>query len=181
MFVRTRVAPESLAPAVREAVAGVDPRLVAGRVEPMERIVGESVAGIRFQASLLAGFAALALVLAVIGVYGVIAYTTALRTAGDRHPRRARRQPRPDRGARRRRRDSPRRPGRSLAGAAGALATSRLLAGLLFGVGPADPLTYAAVAVLMAAVGALAAAGPARRAARVDPVAALRARVAARW
>ena len=121
----------------------------------------------------LATFAAIAVVLAAIGLYGVIAYTVAQRTReiGIRTALGAR----PREVARLVLGQSMRTVALGLVvGVGGALAVSRLLSTLLYGVGATDPLTFVGVTLLLAAVAALASYVPARRAARVDPMVALR-------
>jgi putative ABC transport system permease protein len=160
--------------AVAAAFETVDPRLTQPRLRPLDELVGASVASQRFNAALVAAFAALALLLTAVGVYGVLAYSVrqqtrevAIRMALGARSRLVVR--------------SIVRQGIALVvlgllvGLAGALFLTRLIAGLLYGVEPADPLTLGAVALLLLAIGALAAYLPARRAARVDPMTALRA------
>jgi ABC-type antimicrobial peptide transport system permease subunit len=140
----------------------------------MDRMVGYSTARQRFYAVLLGVFAAVAGLLAAIGIYGVLAYSVVQRTQeiGIRMALGARP------GAVRL---AVIRSGMSLAlfgllgGVASALALSRLLGGLTYGIGPADPLTLAAVTLLFGGVALLACWLPARRASKLDPLEALRA------
>ncbi|HKQ62959.1 MAG TPA: FtsX-like permease family protein, partial [Candidatus Polarisedimenticolaceae bacterium] len=164
----------ALGPAVRAALKGVDPTQPLTTVATMDQVIGESLAGRRFVLRLLGAFAAIALVLAATGVYAVMAFRVSRRTAeiGVRRALGAQtgevlrlvlRQ-----GL-----------GLGLAGIAlglaGAFAAARWLASWLYGVGAADPLTFGGVALGLALVVALASALPALRAARVDPLIALRA------
>jgi len=139
----------------------------------MDAIVAESLAGRTFSMVLLATFAAIALLLAVIGIYGVIAYSVTQRTheIGIRMALGAQR------------RDILRiilGQGGAMAlagvgaGLAASLALTRLMSTMLFGVRPSDPLTFAAVVALLLAVAFVACWIPARRAMRVDPMVALR-------
>ena len=173
VMLRTSVPPAALAGTIREAVRSVDPGLVAARLRSMDAIVSKSVATPRFQALLLAGFGALALVLAAIGIYGVISYGVGQRR-GEIGVRIAL-------GAESR--DVVRLiAGQGMrlvilgvgAGLLGALAGARLLRGLLYEIGTADPVTFGAIAAVLAAVGILASGIPALRASRVDPMTALR-------
>jgi putative ABC transport system permease protein len=172
--VGTAGAPASLAAGARSALSALDPSLPMSALQTMEQVRAASVARPRFLAALLAVFAAVALVLAAVGVYGVMAYAVSRRTqeVGIRVALGAR-------------------PadvlrlvvaqGMVLAlagiaiGLAGALALSRVLASLLFRTAPTDPLTLAAVSVGLAAVALMACWIPARRATTVDPLVALRA------
>jgi putative ABC transport system permease protein len=159
---------------VRQVLRALDPAVPLERARPMAEVVGASVAQRRFTMQLLGALAALALVLAVVGVYGVMSYAVSLRTRefGIRIAVGARA---PDvlrmvlgEGARI--------AGAGLAlGAAVALGATRLMRGVLYGVAPTDPPTFAGVAILLAAVSLLAALLPARQATRVDPLVALRA------
>jgi putative ABC transport system permease protein len=170
---RTRVPPMSLTEAVRQAIWSVDKDQPILKVITMDEAAAESITLRRISMILLAGFAALAVLLAVIGLYGVMAYLVAQRTheIGVRMALGARPQ------------DISRLvvgQGTQLTalgiflGVAAALGLTRLLSSLLFDVRPQDPLTFAAVAVLLAGVAMLATYLPARRAARVDPMEALR-------
>jgi len=173
VMVRSCTPAASLAPLLREAVRGVNPTLAAARIRPVERLVDESVAAPRFHASLLSGFAALALGLAALGLFGLLSYTAATR--------------RREIGIRIALGASPRDVFARIAGGglrlvaiglalgvAASLAAGRAVAGLLFEVRPTDLATYAGIAAVMLATGLAAGAIPARRASRVDPATALR-------
>jgi putative ABC transport system permease protein len=173
LVVRTDGDPASLAPAVRGAIAGVDKDLPVFRVMTVERVVSDSLAQRRFSMTLFGIFAGLALLLAVVGLYGVMSYTVAQRTheIGIRVALGAQG------------RDVLRMVvgqgmllvgGGVLLGLGGALALTRVMSSLLYGVSATDPLTYAGIALLLAAVALLASYVPARRAMKVDPMVALR-------
>jgi len=162
------------APLVRGVVRDVDPQLALFGVEPLEDTIRGTMAQRRFTMLVLAVFALTALALAVVGVHGVLSYTVAQRTReiGIRVALGA---------------DLARVRSLILAdgarltmigvgiGLVGAMAVARVMRTLLFGVGTYDPLTFAGVAGVLAAVALVAAWLPARRAARVDPIVALRA------
>jgi putative ABC transport system permease protein len=174
LAVRTRGDPAAVVPQLRRALAEVHPELMLAGGGPLRELLAEPLARPRFTTLLLGAFAAVTLLLAAVGIYGVIAATVRQRTRemGIRIALGARA-------------DEVRalvlRQGMRLAvlgcvlGTVGALAGARALRGLLFGVRPTDPLTFAAVAALILATAALACWLPARRASRVDPVDALRA------
>ncbi|HEX8685508.1 MAG TPA: FtsX-like permease family protein, partial [Pyrinomonadaceae bacterium] len=173
LVARTDGDPASLAPSVRGAVAQVDRDLPVYRVTTMEKLVSESLAQRRFSMFLFGVFAALALALAVVGLYGVMSYAVAQRTheIGLRMALGAQA------------RDVLRMvvgqgmwlvaAGLGL-GLLGAFALTRLMSSLLFEVSASDPLTYAGIALLLGAVALLASYLPARRATKVDPMEALR-------
>jgi ABC-type antimicrobial peptide transport system permease subunit len=172
--VRTAGEPLALAPSVKREIAAVDSTLAPWRVSSMEEVAARSIASQRFNMLLLGLFAALGLALAAAGIYGVTAYTVAQRTheIGIRMALGARR------------RDVLRlvlgHGSRLLLlgvgiGLAATLAVTRVLAGMLYGVTPTDPKTFALVTLALAAVALLACYIPARRATKVDPTIALRA------
>ena len=174
MVVRTQSAdPASVAGAVQRQIRTADPEQPIGDVLPMKQLVSNSVSQPRFYTILLSAFAAIALLLAASGLYGVVSYSVSRRVPeiGIRVALGA------SRGSILR--DVT---GRAMilvgvgvaVGLAGAFALTRLLESQLFEVETADPATYAAVSLLLLGVGALAAYLPARRAARVDPNVALR-------
>jgi predicted permease len=176
MYLAIRTAtgdPAGLAGAVRREVWALDPNQPVDDVETMSARVNASLSGDRFNLLLLGGFAALALLMAAVGIYGVISYTVTQRShefgirmalGADRSRvlslvlKQGLRQAIVG----------------VLLGAAAALALTRLMANLLFEVRPADPLTYIAVAALLVAVAVLACGIPALRAARYQPVEVLR-------
>ena len=173
LVLRTAGDPLSLATAVRAAVREVDPALPVYQVMTMTERLSNSVAARRFNLMLLGAFAGLALLLAGVGVYGVISYVVTGRTheIGIRMALGAQSA------------DVLRlfiKQGMTLVtlgvglGLFGAFALTRVMSSLLFAVGPKDPLTFAAVAVLLSLIALLACWIPARRAARVDPLIALR-------
>ena len=173
LVVRSRRDPMALVPALRSAVRSIDPDIPLESVMSMEARLSASVAQPRFYAVLLGGFAALALALAVVGVYGVLSYSVRQR----RREIGVRMAVGADAG------DVLRlvmRQGAAMIavglalGLGAALLASRVLTTLLFGVTARDPVVFAAVAVLLGAVGLLACYLPARGASRIDPLDALR-------
>jgi len=174
VMVRTQGPPMALAGAIRQAVSGVDPTLEAAALKPMTDVMAETVSQPRFNVVLLSAFAGLALLLAAVGIYGVISYSVVQRTKeiGIRMALGA------DRG------DVVRLvTGEGLrlgamgvvAGLLGAAASARVLASLLFEVRPTDAMTYASAAAFLIVVALAASAVPAWRATLVAPVSALRA------
>jgi ABC-type antimicrobial peptide transport system permease subunit len=173
LVVRSDAGVEAVARSIRAAVATVDASVPVKSVRPVDDLIDTSAARARFTMLLLATFAAVALILGAVGVYGVVAYAVTRRTReiGVRMALGARAS------------DvlgMVLREGSLVAGIgvalgiAGALAASRLLAGFLFGVTPNDPGVFIAVPAVLGLVALGACALPARRAARVDPVTALR-------
>ena len=172
-LLRTRAAAAVSLPEIRSALHDVDPGEPLTHVESMEQVVSGSLNDWRFHAILLGIFGALAVVIAAVGVYGVISYSVAQRTheIGVRMALGAQR------------RDVLRlvlSQGASLAlagivvGVLAAIGLTRLMASLLYGVAPTDPATFIAVAILLLIVALIACYIPARRATRVDPMVALR-------
>jgi ABC-type antimicrobial peptide transport system permease subunit len=173
IVLRTDLPPATLALTLEQAVRAVNPSVPIVGLREMDAVFDESIGRPRLLAQLLGAFAGLALLLAVLGTYGVLAFMVAerQREIGIRVAIGATR-------------------GSIVAlvtrqglvivaiglavGLAGALGLSRLLASLLFGVGPADPGTVAAVTLTIAIVAALASGLPAWRAARLDPNVVLR-------
>jgi ABC-type antimicrobial peptide transport system permease subunit len=174
LVVRSTLRPDALIPLIRAEVAALDRALPMYEVRTMREAVSTSLGLRRLMNGLLAGFSAVALVLASIGIYGVISVGVNARERefGIRMALGAR--------ARNVRLDVMRRglwlaaSGVSL-GIGGAIYLTRFLQRLLFGVAPIDWLTFSVVALVLTATGALAAYFPARRATRADPVLALRA------
>jgi len=172
--VRSTRDPASLAPDIRAAIARLDPRLPIYDVRPLESYVASARASRRFTMLLATAFAGVALLLAAVGVYGVLSFAVTRR----RH----------EFGVRLALGASPARVVRDvmgeglrlavagcIAGIAIALATSRLLATELYGVEPHDPATFAACAAVLAAAALVACWIPARRSTAVSPMEALRA------
>ncbi|HXP61060.1 MAG TPA: ABC transporter permease [Dongiaceae bacterium] len=173
LLIRTTTEPTMLAQAVRRETKGVIPNLPPPVVRTMDDLLSETVAEPRLQTGLVSVFAGLALLLAAVGLYGVLAYTVTQRTheIGVRLALGAQKRNLLSlvigHGMR-----------LALAGLAvgllSALALTRALRSLLYGVKPADPLTFAAVSLLLLAIALIACWLPARRAAKLDPLAALR-------
>src|SRR3712207_5266787 len=158
---------------LREVLRGLDPAQPITKIETLEQQLSGLIAQRRFNMTLVAAFAVLALVLAIIGAYGVTSYLVSQRTKelGVRLALGAE----PSRVARLVVADGMRVAGAGvIVGVAVALYATRLASSLLYGVSPRDPLTIGAVAALLLCVAALANYFPARRAARVDPLVALR-------
>jgi putative ABC transport system permease protein len=173
LIVRTSAEPAAIIPSLRRRVLSEDKFTAVTRVRTLDELVSDSVAQPRFYTALLAIFAALALALAAVGVYGLMAYSVSRRTheIGVRMALGAE-------------------AGRILrlvigqgltlilagvaVGLAGAFALTRLMSGLLFRVSATDPAVFAAVSLTLIAVALSACISPARRATRIDPVVALR-------
>jgi putative ABC transport system permease protein len=173
LVLRTASEPSSLIPRVKEEIWRVDPDQPVADIKTMDQLVSTEAAGRRFVLQLIGAFASIALVLAAVGIYGVVSYGTRQRTReiGIRMALGAR--------------------GQQIlwlvagqnakwlligitTGVASALALTRLLAAYLYAVRPNDPLTFVAVSLLLLAVALLAVYIPARRATKVDPMEALR-------
>lgn len=173
LVLRSNAPVSRIAPALRAAVLSVDRDQPLERIATMDVLLDEDLATPRFHMVLIGAFAALALMLAGVGIYGVTAYSVAQRTReiGIRMALGA--------------------SGSNVLGSVmwqaglqalagvvvgivGALGATRVLAGFLFGVKPVDPLTFGFVAVLLVIVSLVAAAVPARRAIQVDPMVVLR-------
>jgi putative ABC transport system permease protein len=173
VYIRTNARPESLEEPIRREVQSVDPNLPVFGVRTLDSVVSESLASRRFAMRLIVFFAATALLLAGVGIYGVMAYFVSQRTreigirvalgAAPRHISRLIL-------------------GRGMAltatgialGIIGAAAFTRFLSTLIFGVAPMDPLTFVMGAAVLGGVALAACYIPARRAMRVDPMVALR-------
>jgi putative ABC transport system permease protein len=162
-----------MAPQIRTAIRGADRNAPISAVQTMRALVSDAAAGSRFYLVLLVAFAATAVTLAAVGIYGVMSYSVSRRTheIGIRIALGA----------------DPRsivgivlRQGLSLvaigasAGLVVAFVLTRLMRGILYGVAPTDALTFGAVTALLVAVAVVASLVPARRATRVDPLEALR-------
>jgi predicted permease len=173
VVLRTDAAHPATVEAIRNAIGGMNQGQFIYDVRPLDEVISKSLAAQRFSMILLGAFAALALLLATVGIYGVISYLVGQRTheIGIRMAMGAQRwhilRLVLERGAR-------------LAavgvglGLAAALGITRLMASLLYGVGATDPLTFAGVTILLVLVALAACYIPARRATKVDPLVALR-------
>jgi putative ABC transport system permease protein len=173
LMVRAAGDPLQLVGPIRELVRAIDADVAVGDFQSLERVVGNSIAQPRLLTRLLFGFGALALLLGAVGLYGVMAYGTAQRTRefGVRLAL----------GAGTREviglvaRDALRLAGiGAVVGLVGAFALSRVLKSQLYQVSPVDPVVFAIAAAVLAAVALAAALAPAIRAARTDPMEALR-------
>jgi ABC-type antimicrobial peptide transport system permease subunit len=173
LVVRTGQHPLDYAAEIRRRISAIDQNLAVSDVATLDDVVSDSMASRRFSAILLGSFAVLGLLLASLGVYGILSYSVSRRTA--------------EIGIRMALGAVPndvlllilklglRQTLVGLAvGTAAALALTRLMSGLLFEVSPADPVVFVGSASLLAAVACMAGYIPARRAAGVDPVVALR-------
>jgi putative ABC transport system permease protein len=173
LAIRAQGGVDALAGSLQNAVAEIDKNQPVTAIRPLEHWIADSTSSRRFQTLLLAAFAGLALVLAAVGIYGVLAFSVNQRTREIgvcvafgaqnseilglviRH-------------------------GMLLTmvgiliGLAGAVAMARLMSTLLFQIAPFDPVTFAAVALILTAVSFAACLLPARRAAKIDPMEALR-------
>jgi len=171
--VKTAGDPLSLVPAIRHQVAQLDPDQPVASIQTMTARVDASVAQRRMQMNVLGSFAAMAILIAVVGIYGVMSYTVAQRSReiGIRLALGAARR---DVVAVVMRQGMTMVAAGLVAGLAGALAITRVMRSLLFGVSPTDPLVFTAIVVLLAATAAAATYVPARRASRLDPLTMLR-------
>jgi len=173
LLVRSAGDPSSLAAAIRREVARIDPDQPVSNVETMEEALADSIARPRLEAALMEAFAGLALLLAALGIFGVVAWSVSQRTheIGIRMALGAR----PETVLKMILGQAFRTIGAGqVLGLAGALALTRLLGSALFGVSAHDPATFAAVLLVLTATALAAGATAARRAIRVDPVVALR-------
>jgi predicted permease len=174
LVVRTSLPPAALAPAVRSALRHIDPNLPGNEFRTLQQLVDKSVSPRRFVVLLLGGFAAFALVLAALGIYGVVSYSVNQRTheIGIRMALGASAR---DLQARIVLQTLALAAMGLLVGAAASWLLTRALTGLLFGVTATDPVTFLGMLVILTLVAAVAGYLPARRASRIDPMMALRA------
>lgn len=174
LVVRTSLPPAALAPAVRSAPRHIDPNLPGNEFRTLQQLVDKSVSPRRFVVLLLGGFAAFALVLAALGIYGVVAYAVNQRTheIGIRMALGASAQ---DLQARIVLQTLALAAVGMLVGVAASWLLTRALTGLLFGVTATDPVAFLGMLVILTSVAAVAGYLPARRASRIDPMMALRA------
>jgi putative ABC transport system permease protein len=172
-LLRTAAEPSTVVAAVKSAVADVDRNIPAAELTTAEQILGKQTQTLRLYAVLLAVFAVVAAVLAATGIYGVIAYSVAERTReiGIRMALGSRRA---DVVMMILRQAAWIIGGGLLLGLAGAVALTRFIQSSLFGITSTDATTYVLISVLLVSIAALACLIPARRAANVDPVTALR-------
>jgi putative ABC transport system permease protein len=173
LVVRTAMDPLAIAPALRTAIHGLDRELVVPQPLTLEDVVDASVRQRCFQMALVLAFATAALLLAAVGVYGVVSQSVMQRTK-EIGIRLALGAPRASLWMTIARHGLPPVVAGLLVGLAVAVVATRSLAGLLFGVPPTDPATYGAVAEVLLLAALLACWLPARRAARIDPLEALR-------
>jgi putative ABC transport system permease protein len=173
LVVRTKLAAQAIAPGVRAALRSVDPALPTAEYQELAELVDRAVSPRRFMVVLLGAFSAAALLLASLGIYGVVAYTVTQRTQeiGIRMALGA--------SGGQVQRDVMAKTialvsSGILVGVVGALILGRLAASLLFRLEPTDPLTFAGTVLVLLAVAVVAAYVPALRASRVDPMSALR-------
>jgi putative ABC transport system permease protein len=173
LVVRTSGDPGALAPAIQSEVRSLDENVTVSQIQTMEQVVSDSTAQPRFYLVLLGTFGIVALILAAVGIYGVMSYSVSRRTheigirmalgAGEGNVLKLV-------------------TGQGMllalmgaaAGLAGALLLTRLMSSLLYGVRPTDALTFVAVSLLLVSVAILGSYIPARRATKVDPMVALR-------
>lgn len=174
LVLRSSLPPETLVPAVRAALRAIDPEMATGEYQTLDAIVDRAASPRRFIVSLLGAFAAAAVLLAALGIYGVISYSVNRRTA-EIGIRLALGAP----AARVRGAVLGETMRLALSGIAlgvfGALALSTLIASQLYGVSPRDPMTYVGVAAMLIFVALASGYVPALRASRVSPMTALRA------
>jgi putative ABC transport system permease protein len=173
VLARTSRDPLSLATDIRGAVRALDPQLPVGRVQTMEQVLAESLGARHFYATVLGLFAGLALLLAALGIYGVLAYDVAQR-GREIAVRVALGARRADVVSLVTRHAAAVACAGLVAGLGGSILASRVMRGLLFEVGALDPTTLAAVVAAVGLSSALASAVPLTRALAVDPAAALR-------
>jgi predicted lysophospholipase L1 biosynthesis ABC-type transport system permease subunit len=172
LVVHTAGDPESLVRPVRAAIRDIDPRLPVSEVQTMEEVVGQSIAEPRFAMELLGLFGVLALVLSAIGIFGIVSQVVASRS--QEFGIRAALGASPGDLVMLSLRTGVRQAMAGLAvGVVAALLLTRAMTKLLHGVAPTDPVTFATVVAVTAAVAIAASVGPARRAGRTDPAAAL--------
>jgi len=173
VFLRSRGDAQQLGEAVRHEVESIDPNVPVHTISSMDQIISRSVADRRFALDLLGVFAAVALLLAAVGIYGVMSYSFGQRTheIGIRVALGAQRVDILSLALK----EGMRTVVIGLAlGLVGAAVVTRIFQSMLFGVGPADPITFLSVSVILAGVALLACYVPAKRATRVDPLIALR-------
>jgi predicted permease len=173
LIARTAGDPQPLAQVIRRAVRDTDPAQPISDMKSMDARIAESLGTRRFAADLLAGFAALAILLTAVGLYGLISYSVSQRT-GEIGIRTALGAGRADILLLVLRQGTALALGGAAVGVAAGMALARTMRGLLYGVSTADPLSFAVAVAAQIAVALAACWLPARRAARVDPLVALR-------